>query len=378
MSKIWQCLIHERVTELYCTSCKQYLCPECVSKHGIDGHEVSLVHVLDYAPEKSMALLNQLIEKADKKESETNLRVTEFISTINNFLPELKGNLKPRMESINLLQSLTQQMENYTIPAKQQLFVDRMRQGLTTDKKRLEEALLKKDLQTVVSLTIKIEAEGKTSGGEAKDKVMINNMKKAILGLNDLEIYKSILNSLQTLNFKCQYLRLNQSITEWRCDRKYLSAKMTLSEDGLTFGNQAGNGYPGIIGDTPFNSGILAFEVRPSGLCCKEKEGFGIIELDKYKAKFAADSVTPIVHDEMIGIFYDGIPKRMTALGLSVLKNNEAYIVRADMSALELTITGPNCKVKASLKPDTTYVPCFSCGCRANKMVIKPIEAYDE
>lgn len=378
MSKIWNCLNHNRVTELYCKTCKTYVCPECVTTHYKDGHTPALIHVLDYAPTVTLPTLDRLIERTNKEDSKVNLQVTDFISTMNGFLPKLKDLLKSRMEAIALLQSLAHQMENYTVPVKQQLFVDRIRQGLTLDKKKLEEALTKKDLQTVVNLTMKVIAEGKTTGGEAKDKAIINNVKKTIIGLNDTNVYKSILNYLQTLNFKCQHLRLNQSITEWKCDRKYLTTKMTLSEDGLTYGNQAGNGYPAIIGDTPLDSGIMAFEVIPAGLCCKGKEGFGLIEFNKYKSKFAADSVTPTVYDDMIGLFYDGTVKGMSILVGPSLKNGEKYIVKADMATLELTITGPNCKVRGTLKADTTYVPCFSCGCRANKLTIKPIEAYND
>eukprot|EP00826_Nyctotherus_ovalis_P009675 TRINITY_DN12560_c0_g1_i5.p1 TRINITY_DN12560_c0_g1~~TRINITY_DN12560_c0_g1_i5.p1 ORF type:complete len:326 (-),score=65.37 TRINITY_DN12560_c0_g1_i5:98-1075(-) len=320
--------------------------------------------------------LEKLIERTGEEDSKVNLRVVEFVSNMNGFLPKLKEELKSRMEAVSVIQKLVRQMENYAVPVKQQL-VDRIRNGLTTDKKKLEEALESRNLEKVVSLTMKIEAENKTTG-VTKEISLVSNVKSTISALTDIHIYKQILDSLQMLSFKCQHLRLSQCIVDWCCDRKYLSNKMVLSEDGLTYGNQVGHGYPAIIGNTPFDSGIMAFEVTPFSLCCKGKEGFGIIELSKYLTKYAADNVTPTAYEEMLGLFYNGIHRGVNAVSGCLMKNNATYVVKADMSKLELSITGPDCKLIGSLKADTKYVPCFSCGCRANKLVIKPIEAYNE
>lgn len=378
MSRIWKCVSHDRVTELYCSSCKRYLCPECVTAHEDDGHSSALIHVLDYAPKIAVPMLQKLIERTDEEDSKVNLKVVEFVSSMNGFLPRLKEELKSRVEAVNVIQKLAHQMENYTVPVKQQLLVDRIRNGLTADKKKLEEALESKNLEAAVNLTMKIEAENKTTGGATKEISLINNVKSAISALSDIHIYKQILDSLQMLSFKCQHFRLNQCIIDWCCDRKYLSSKMTLSEDGLTYGNQAGSGYPAIIGNTPFDSGVVAFEVTPSSLCCKGKEGFGIIELSKYLARHAADNATPVAYEDMLGLFYGGTFRGVNAVSGSVMKNNATYVVKADMPKLELSVTGPDCKLVGSLKPGTKYVPCFSCGCRANKLVIKPIEVYNE
>ncbi len=378
MDKIWKCLQHDRATEIYCKSCKTYICPECLTTHGSDGHKPELIHIFKYAPEVALPILDHLLKDISGKDSEMNLDASEFVATLGAVVPTIKEAVTAHAESVLMLKSLVSQIEMYVAPLKQQPFADRITKGLTTDKKRLEEALKKKDVQTAVSLTKKIEAEGQISGGSDKDRALVSKVKAAISSLADLKTYKELINAIQLLAFKCQHLRLNQCITDWKCDRKYLSTKMTLSEDGLTFGNNAGNGYPAIIGDTPFDSGVLAYEVTPSGLCCSGKEGFGIIELSKYKTKQAADAATPTVYDDMIGLLYNNTARNMRVVAGSEFRNNEKYTVKADLSSLKMTIKGPNCNLTADLKPDTAYVPCFSCGCRNNKLVIKPIECYDE
>ncbi len=378
MDKIWKCLQHDKPTEIYCKTCKNYICAECLTDHTADGHKENYVHIFKYSPEVAMPLLDHLLKDISGKDSEMNMDATEFVATLGSVLPQIKDAVSAHAESVLLLKSLVSQIEMYVAPLKQQPFVDRIRKGLTSDKKRLEEALKKKDVQTVVMLTRKIEAEGQVSGGSDKDKLLVAKVKECISKLSDLKLYKELITNIQLLAFKCQHLRLNQCVGDWKIDRKYLSTKMTLTEDGLTYGNQAGNGYPGIVGDTPFDSGILAYEVTPSGLCCSGKEGFGVIELEKYKVKHAADSTTPTIYDDMVGLLQNGVAKNMTVVNGSELRNNEKYIVKADLIGLKMTIKGPGCHIKADLKPDTTYVPCFSCGCRNNKFVIKPIEAYDE
>eukprot|EP00826_Nyctotherus_ovalis_P063549 TRINITY_DN9321_c0_g9_i1.p1 TRINITY_DN9321_c0_g9~~TRINITY_DN9321_c0_g9_i1.p1 ORF type:complete len:376 (-),score=81.74 TRINITY_DN9321_c0_g9_i1:141-1268(-) len=375
MSNIWNCPVHNRVAELYCKACRHHLCPQCVTAHSIDCYKPSLIHVLDYAPRTIIPALDRLIEKAGEKDSRTNEKVLEFVTKMRSFVPKVKEELKSRMDDVAVTKGLVQQMEKYSAPDNQLLFVDRIRQGLTADKKQLEDALKKRDLLTAARLTMKIEAEEKTSGDEIKDKALISKVKKSVSRLEDLGIYASILSSLQKLNTKCQHLKLNCAITKWQCNRNYLSPKTTLSDDGLILGNKAGNGYPGTIGDVPFEMGVMAFEVTPSGLCCKGKEGFGIIELSKFKARYEHDKSAPVVYEDMIGLLYDNVARNMTVVDGSTLKNNEKYLVKADMYMLKMTITGPNCSIKADLKADTLYVPCFSCGCRFNKMVIRPVEA---
>ena len=378
MDKIWKCIQHDRATEIFCKSCKAYICPECLTTHGEDGKKHELIHIFKYSPEVALPLLDHLLKDIGGKDSEMNMDATEFVETLGSIVPQIKEAVSAHADCVLTLKALVAQIEMYVAPLKQQPFVDRIRKGLTADKKRLEEALKKKDLQSVVSLTKKIEAEGKISGGSDKDKTLITRVKGAISSLADLKTYKELIDAIQLLAFKCQHLRLNQCISDWKCDRKYLSTKMTLTEDGLTYGNQAGNGYPAIIGDTPFDSGILAYEVTPTGLCCSGKEGFGIVELSKYKAKHAADNTTPTVYDDMIGLLHNNVAKNMTVVAGSELRNNEKYVLKADLVNLKMTVKGPGCSLKTDLKADTTYVPCFSCGCRNNKFLIKPIEVYED
>ena len=123
-------------------------------------------------------------------------------------------------------------------------YAEQIKKGLTIDKKLLEEAIKKKDIQMVITLTKKIEAEEELAKDKDRDKMLIKKVQESMGMVNDLNDYNELKNVLQLLSFKCQHLRLNQCVSDWKCDRRYFTTKMTLSEDGLTYGNNAGNGYP--------------------------------------------------------------------------------------------------------------------------------------
>lgn len=378
MDKFWRCISHEKANEIYCKSCKSYICPECISNHTNDCKTPQYTHIFKYSPEIALPLLdNMLKDTSGGSDSEINANATEFIASLSKVIPSLKEAINLHAQSVNLLKTLISQIEQFLTPIQQQSFVERIRMGLNADKKKLEQSLKNKDLQTVISITKKVEAESTISGGGKIDKELIGKLNGTMSSLSDLKTYKELIDVTQLLIVKCQHLRLNQTISDWKLDKKYMSTKMTVSEDGLTYGNNAGSGYPSIIGDAPFEYGIHAFEVIPSGLCCNDKEGFGIIELEKYKTAYAADNSTPISHDKMLGLLYNNVARNMTVVDKSEMRMNEKYVVKVDLVTLKLTIKGPGCSLKADLLPNISYVPVFSSGCRNNKFIIKPLDTFD-
>jgi hypothetical protein len=377
MEKLWKCLQHDRTNELYCKTCKTYICPECISKHASTCKGFEIVHVYDYVPQSTLPLIDHLLKDLSGKDAEMNLDATEFTTNLVNIIPSIKSKVNVYADMMKRLESIIRDIETHVNTKQNKHFSEQIKKGLITDKKKLEEALKTKNIMNVVSLTKKIEAEKELEIDQKKEIEFMEKIMKDISLLTDSKTYKEVIDSMQLVLFKCQHLRLNQCISGWKCDKKYMSTKMTLSEDCLTFGNNAGNGYPAIIGDTPFDSGILAFTVTPSGLCCNGKEGFGIIPLDKYKARYAADATTPIVYDDIIGLLYGNIAKNMKVINGSQLTNNKEYTVVANIHKLVLSIKGSGCDLKADLSPGVAYVPCFSCGCRNNKIVIKPIELHE-
>jgi len=374
MEKLWKCIHHDRINELYCKGCKSYICPECIAQHTKSCKDLEIVHIYDYAPQSTLPLIDHLLKDLSGKDAEMNLDATEFTTNLVNIVPNIRSIVNLYVDIMKMLDEVIKHIERQVNTKQHDDFAEQIKKGLMIDKKRLEEALRTKNITSVVSLTKKIEAEEELKTDQKKGVKLIEKIMKDISTLTDFKVYKEVIDSIQLVLFKCQHLRLNQCISGWKCDKNYLSTKMTLSEDGLTFGNSAGNGYPGIVGDTPFDSGILAYIVTPSGLCCNGKEGFGIIPLERYKAKYIADNVTPIVYEDIIGLLYGGIAKNMKVINGSQLTNNKEYTVVANMYELVMTIKGPGCSVQAELTPGVVYVPCFSCGCRNNKLVIKPID----
>eukprot|EP00831_Metopus_contortus_P013048 TRINITY_DN15264_c0_g1_i3.p1 TRINITY_DN15264_c0_g1~~TRINITY_DN15264_c0_g1_i3.p1 ORF type:complete len:146 (+),score=29.32 TRINITY_DN15264_c0_g1_i3:24-461(+) len=78
-----------------------------------------------------------------------------------------------------------------------------------------------------------------------------------------------------------------------------------------------------------------------------------------------------------IGLFHNNTVKGMETISGNSCTSGSKYIVKVDMVEHFMIIKGPSCHLKATLKVDTEYVPCFSLGCRNNKMIIKPLDIID-
>ena len=372
------CLKHDRENEVLCETCHTFICPECVSEHGDDGHNPKYIHVMKYAPEKVLPKIDSLIEVAKVKEKSINEEATEFIESLQVFVPKLAELVKIHTQSSALLKSLAGQLSTYSMQSPEKLFKDSVTVGLENEKKRLAQCLKEKNIREVVKLAQRIESESALAEKQETPKMIMERVYKAMEPLQDLKIYKPLIGSLETAVAKCHFLHLVNYVKDWKCDRQYFSSKMFLSEDGLTFGNTASSGYPGIIGDTAFDTGLYAFEVIPSHLECSGKEGFGIMEKEKFLSIFNADKTTPTIYDHIIGFLYNNVAKNMTTERVSDMKMDSKYYVRVNMLDLVMTITGPELSLKANLKPGVVYVPCFSCGCSSNRIKIRPLDSFDE
>jgi len=374
MDEIWKCIVHKHATEIYCSTCKSYLCLECLSSHNSSCSSPEYVHVFKRAEKIIIPKIDNL-SKSISSDTEITKEITSLVRELNSTVPKLKKTVREHDEIVKLLKELTGRMKGYMGTAKFQHIADQMRISLTHDKKKLESVLKKEDDKQVVALTKKILSLEESKKNENSEKELIPKIKKDIKRLDYLKTYDAIINDLQFLAARCQRLKLCNYIIGWTLDRKYLTRKMTLSNDGLTYGNSASDGYPGIIGTIPFDSGICLFKVTPSGLNCAGKEGFGIIEYDKYLEKVKKDPTTPAVHDDMIGFFYQNLEKRMKAIKKAVMTMNSPYIVKVDLNNYVMSIKGNNTHLETELKPGVLYVPCFSCGCTDNKFVIEVLDS---
>eukprot|EP00831_Metopus_contortus_P061955 TRINITY_DN5388_c0_g1_i1.p1 TRINITY_DN5388_c0_g1~~TRINITY_DN5388_c0_g1_i1.p1 ORF type:complete len:213 (-),score=30.27 TRINITY_DN5388_c0_g1_i1:38-676(-) len=194
----------------------------------------------------------------------------------------------------------------------------------------------------------------------------------------DEKMYDEAMRAGQNLLTKCQSLRLVQYHSKWVLEKAYISHKMKLSEDDLTYQPTVSNGYPAIIANFAADSGLFAYEVIPTNLCCNGKEGFGIIERDKYLAAKVADPVTPTVHSHMIGLFHPNEARKMEVEHITNIISGAKYIVKCNLIDHILTITGPGILLSANLDPGIFYTPCFSCGCTRNRLKVRPLLSFDE
>ncbi len=372
------CMKHDRENEILCETCHTFICPECVTEHGTDGHPAKYVHIMKYAPTAILPKIDSLVDAAKAKEKTINDEAIQLVDSLQTFIPKLVELVKVHTQSAAVLKSLASQLKTYGQQKPEAVFHDKVVAGLNSEKKRLQQVLKEKNVREVLKLAQRIESEAAITEKQETPHAIMEKIYKAIEPLQDVKIYQPLISSLEMAIAKCHFLRLVHYIKDWKCDRQYFSSKMYLSEDGLTFGNTASSGYPGIIGDTPFDTGLYAYEVIPTHLECSGKEGFGIIERDKYVSVFNSDRNTPTVYDHMIGYLYKNVAKNMTVERMADMRMDDKYYVRVNMVELVMTITGPGVSLRADLKPGVVYVPCFSCGCSSNRLKIRPLDSFDE
>ncbi len=371
------CVRHKRLNELYCTVCKTYLCGECVTGHGKEPHHPKYLHVMQYSLQM-LPKIDRLIEATKSQAVEAEADAAFLTKELGTLIPRMKEITEMHGKTAESINKLALQLGTYGKHMGKGKLTENVVAGLNNDKTRLKRAMETRKIEEVLRITQRIGEEAQLEEKKLTSAALIQQLEKAIEEMEKGDPLKPLAAAASAISAKCRLLRMVQYSSDWKCDRQYFSAKMSLSEDGLTFGNTAGSGYPAIIGDTLFDGGLYAFEVTPQGLDCTGKEGFGIIERDKYLAAFRSDSSAPTVHDDMIGFLYKNEAKNMTAEQSADMQMGSKYYVRVNMVGLSMTITGPGVKFKADLKPGMVYVPCFSCGCTGNKLVIRPLSTFDE
>eukprot|EP01022_Parablepharisma_sp_SALTPOND_P000877 TRINITY_DN105184_c1_g1_i1.p2 TRINITY_DN105184_c1_g1~~TRINITY_DN105184_c1_g1_i1.p2 ORF type:complete len:479 (-),score=45.65 TRINITY_DN105184_c1_g1_i1:408-1844(-) len=374
----FKCLKHDRINEVFCKGCNTYICAKCVSDHASDGHEAKYVHILHYAPQEVLPKIDSLLVETKGKEKQLEKEIEEITSTLKEIVPKAAELINLQDKKSQQLLKGVKQLKVFANNVPKASYSDLILKGLKMEKSRLQKALVEKNEEGALKVALKIEAEAALNRSQETPKELNKEMEEAVKKLEEVKVYEEALAAAGMLLSKCMSLRVTQGGGNWTCDRQYLSSKMFLSEDGLTFGNIASDGYPAIIGTMPFDFGMYAFRVIPEGLDCTGNEGFGIIEKEKYLAAYKQDPVTPTVYDKIIGFMYDSDVKNMTSDMVSSMQMGARYYVRVNMIDCNINITGPGLLLTAKLKPDVEYYPCFSCGCSGNKLHIKPLENYDD
>ena len=375
---IQTCLTHNRFNEIYCVACNTYLCPECLSFHKTDTHKPKYLNVMQYAPAKIIPQIEELVDNMHEGEKTPETDAKELFAGIGTVAPLVTDAANVYTLRANQLKAIVGSLVSYGKQGLHGSMLENIKKGIDNDKTILERAIKEKRDIDVVRLTQRIEDEAALAENREGIPEMLEQLKTAMKILKEMALYRSIMVSAKLLSTKCGLYVKSMCIGDWKCDKKYLTSKMTLTEDGLTYGNCASNGYPAIIGTIPFDSGLYAYEVIPTDLDCSGKEGFGIIELAKYIKIFEADKVTPKAFEDMIGFFYKADVKGMKSEKIADMKMKEKYVVKVNIPELYVTITGPGLLLKGDLKAGVAYAPCFSCGCRNNKIEIRPLDNFAE
>eukprot|EP01022_Parablepharisma_sp_SALTPOND_P008208 TRINITY_DN135387_c0_g1_i1.p2 TRINITY_DN135387_c0_g1~~TRINITY_DN135387_c0_g1_i1.p2 ORF type:complete len:389 (+),score=56.79 TRINITY_DN135387_c0_g1_i1:105-1271(+) len=375
---LYTCLTHNRANEIYCTVCKSYLCPECVSTHKTESHKPKYLHIMQYAPTQVIPKMDLLLNSTKESEKVVETEAKELVSGLERLAPQVKEAANMYFERVKVLKKVVNTLSSYLKQRPKGTPLENITKGLNEDKKRLEKFIKEKKDVDLLKLTQRIEEEANLAEKQEKVPELIGQLKEAIHTMEDMSVYKATIASAKALTAKCNLYRLTQYVKDWKCDRQFFSSKMYLSEDNLTFGNTASNGYPAIIGDVPFDSGLYAYEVIPHSLDCSGREGFGIIEREKYIAKFNSDRLTPDVSNDMMGFFYRGEAKNLRVIKVCNMQMDQKYYVKVNIPELYVTIKGPGVELVGELKSGVAYAPCFSCGCSNNRLKIRPLDDFYE
>jgi len=372
------CVVHKRLNEIHCTECNTFLCLECIAGHKTETHKAKYVHVMHHAKSQTLHKIDSLKTSVENSESKLEIEAKELVEGINKLAPEINETVNLYMERFEKLKGTMKVLMSCIKYSLKGDYKENVRKSLEIEKKQLQRLIKAQDVKELLKLTQKIEEETKVAKNQERSQDLLLALRSEVREIKDSNVYKSILVSAKSLVAKSNIYRLSNYQKDWTCDRKYLSIKMYLSPDNLTFGNTATNGYPGIIGTMAFDIGLYAYEAIPVGLDCNEKEGFGIIEKDAYLEAHKSDPVTPIVYNKMIGFLYRKEARNMTVEKIKEMSMNEKYYVRVNIPDLLMTINGPGVKLSTHLKPGVVYYPCFSCGCSNNRIKIRPLSHFEE
>jgi len=372
------CLTHQNLKEMYCTTCKIYLCPECISFHDALPVEHDYLHITQYAPKMAIPKIDELIEATPERIKEASQEIEELKNGLEEFISpfiQLVDDHEAHLRSISILISQL----NSNMKQKPNMNTEKeVKRSLDNTKKRLKRCLEGSNIIEALKIAQMVDNQEKLIKLKSPHKELIKGLKDILDKINEADIISEVYNIIVKLFLKYDSFKIPRYVNDWKCEREYLSEKLKLSEDGLSVSVSTSNGYPAIIGDVDFYRNLYAFEVIPEGLDCNSKEGFGIIEKDKYLEAQKSNPSTPTVYDKMIGYFFKNEAKNMTIESMKDMEMGKKYIVKADMLNLVMTIKGPGVSLTANLEPDVAYVPCFSCGCKNNKFKIRPLISFHE
>ena len=253
-------------------------------------------------------------------------------------IPHLIELVERHEKNLECLSKVTKQLVTYSKQNMKGNISKNITKSFEIDKTTLGNAIKAGNVKTTLRIVQKVEEMTSLSKEQIPTKKILEKFKEDLEIMKKKDLMKNVTSIASRIATKFRMMRDNKYVKDWCCDRQYLTSKMTLSEDGLTYGNSATNGYPAIIGNIEFDNGLYAFEVTPIDLDCTGKEGFGIIEHEEYLEIFRNDSTTPAAYDKMIGFLYKDVAKNMTVETITSMQSGRKYFVRINRTVCMLHI----------------------------------------
>eukprot|EP01022_Parablepharisma_sp_SALTPOND_P026608 TRINITY_DN64480_c0_g1_i1.p1 TRINITY_DN64480_c0_g1~~TRINITY_DN64480_c0_g1_i1.p1 ORF type:complete len:473 (+),score=18.53 TRINITY_DN64480_c0_g1_i1:130-1419(+) len=375
-SGIYTCPAHGKLNELVCETCGRYLCPECITNHTLECPNASYNHVFGYASTKTLTTLKYMEDHVKKNSEETKQEYKVIMASVEGLSAKLSKvacvysvNLK-RIESLLKKLGVTGLFRNESENCAKNVI-----KTLEAQKSQLIQALKENKRREVLKITQSVEA---FQAAESIGMPFLKDLKQGAYLLEETtKLSASAIDNTKSLIAKLHRVGTTQYCKDWKCDRNYYNDRMHLSKTCLKFGCESRSGPVAIIGDKAISEGLMAFEVTPIRLEGKGKDGFGVIELDKFLAYWLKDKPPVLIEDHIIGLLYPNVPKNMTGIVGKNIVLNSKYYVQVNMSTGTVRITGNEVSLYGNLKFGVEYVPCFVCGQYKSKMSIKPLSSFD-
>jgi len=376
-----KCIFHNKDIEVACITCDSYMCPYCVSDHGKQCSNPNFTHILGYASMKTMNILDNLLKK---NSTQTEKEKTESVN-IQNLLLKLSTHMEKTAAQYSLIikqiEKLSKRLtETQIIKSGPENSAESNVRGLEMNKKQLQNALKKNDIKSTCKIVQIIDSYEKATSERVDNDLIINTLHDGEKILSKA-LHAADISICDAKGLSAKYRHLSnvkELNSKWKLDNKYKPKDSYISDNLLRCGNSAQTKYSVFIGDLPISEGYMAYEINPNKLTTEKKEGFGIVEFDKFIEYHTGKITIDNLLKHFIGCFYKNAPMNMSAAKGAGLQTNCKYYVKIDCVTGSLRISGKGISYSADIMMGTTYVPCFIAYSQKSKMTIRPLSNYCE
>ena len=190
-NKRFNCLMHEEINEIYCKTCKSFICPKCITNHTNDGHIPEYQHILDYSPKEILPKIDSLLTETKKKEGQIVHDINDVLNSMQMLLPELTQQVDKQEKKCEELRRNIHKLKMYSSHAINFAQAGTIKQCIVSDQTRMKEALNSHSVSDVIRLVVKLKAEKEQSNCKTID--LLREMEDSVEELKKIGVYDNAL-----------------------------------------------------------------------------------------------------------------------------------------------------------------------------------------